>query len=950
MKNKKILSFILVITMIAVSFSAFLCLPTMTAAAATIVVTNANDSGDGSLRAALAAAGVGDLITFDKNAFPVTAETVIALNTALPDITKNNITVQGHLQTGANAGKPAVSIMRSALAGTPDFRILTVNAGVGTGVNLFGLKISNGKTSGAGGGVFSQGYVTAENCVFTANSITGNGGGMFAQTAILAENCTFTNNTATNSGGGAYASSSSGNKTTFENCTFTNNTAIENGGGLSSFQTTELTDSRFANNTAVRNGGGAYVGDWGNGLIAESCTFTLNTAGYYGGGVYSARTAQLTDTTCTDNEAANGGGIYVGNGGNLANGIIAEKCVFVDNQATNYGGGVTSVKAANLTDTSFTGNTVAGNGGGIYVEDNLTAETCVFEFNAAADGGGAYSHKTAKLTDSTFASNTATGNGGGAYAGSGGTGITAEDCVFKANAADTRGSGVFSSQTAKLIRSIFTGNAGPAGSVFSNGNLTAVNSMFTKNNASGSFAALETSSDVYLYHCTIASNTGSGVRVYKDSGAKASAYNSIVAGNSTGQVGYGETTFTSLALSGGSSLVEGIGGATYAKIFGSKSPDAKGILRPVSPGLADKTATALKASALTGSGVSDINQLAVDLTGAARSNTGAVDYGAMESNVPVANITISGAPANMKIGATATLKATVSPTNASNKAVTWKSSNSSIISVDANGKVTAKAPGTVTITATAKDGSGKTATCKITVLPLVSKLVITGAPAGMVKGKTVTLKVTVTPTNAADKTVSWQSSDTSIATVDANGKATAKAPGTVTITATAKDGSGVKASCKIIVSTNYITMKLGSTVMIWNGTKTTVDNAGTKPFTVSGRTMIPVRSCMEKFGAKVTYVSDSQPIVITYNGMKLELKLNSKVMKLTVGNKVTNITIDVPAQTVGTKTYLPLRAVSQAFGFAVYYDDAGKYILINSEAMDATLRNERLAEAKAVIK
>jgi len=132
--------------------------------------------------------------------------------------------------------------------------------------------------------------------------------------------------------------------------------------------------------------------------------------------------------------------------------------------------------------------------------------------------------------------------------------------------------------------------------------------------------------------------------------------------------------------------------------------------------------------------------------------------------------------------------------------------------------------------------------------------------------------------------------------------------------------------------------------------KTTVDNVGTKPFTVDGRTMIPVRSCMEKFGAKVTYVSDSQPIVIVYNDMRLELKLNSKIMKLTQGNKVTNITIDVPAQKINGKSYLPLRAVSQAFGFDVYYDSATKYIIINSEKMNAALKNERLAEGKNIIK
>jgi len=768
MKNKKILSLILVITMIALTFSAFLCLPPMTAAAATIEVTTTADIGTGSLRAAITAAQAGDVITFSKTAFPETAETAIVLNTALPFITKDNVTIQGHVQTsGTNAGKPAVSIERSTAVGTSEFRILTVDPGTDSKVTLSGLKIANGKMSDSGGGMYSSGSVTAENCTFTNNTTAWDGGGVYASGAVIFTNSTFTDNTAADRGGGMYA-----------------------GGSIA------LTNGTFAGNRAVN----------------------------YGGGVYSLRKAKIENSTFTSNTTA------------------------------GYGGGIRSIGFATTANSIFTGNTAGISGGGVDCSDSFVA----------------------------------------------------------------------------------------------------VNSVFTKNQSDSYYGAVDAFFDTYLYHCTIAGNTGSGIFVDKDSNAKVYAYNSIIAGNSAGQVGYGMESFTPLALSGGSSLIEGINGVTYARVFGTNTPDAKGILSPGALGQADKTATALTSSALTGSGLNDMTVLASDLEGAPRSTTGAVNYGAVEKTentafFPVSKITISGAPANMKIGASATLKAAVEPANATNKAVTWQSSNTSIATVNASGKVTAKAPGTVTIAVTAKDGSGVTDTCKIAVLPLVSKIVITGAPAGMLKWAKASLKVTVTPTNAGDKSVTWSSSNPKIATVDQNGKVSAVNYGTVTITAKAKDGSGVKASCKIVVSA-YITMKLGSTTMIWNGTKTTVDNVGTKPFTVSSRTMIPVRSCMEKFGAKVKYVNDSQPIVIEYNGMRLELKLNSKTMKLTKDNKTTNITIDVPAQKIGAKTYLPLRAVSQAFGFDVYYDNASKYIVINSENMTAALKTERMAEAKKVIK
>ena len=81
----------------------------------------------------------------------------------------------------------------------------------------------------------------------------------------------------------------------------------------------------------------------------------------------------------------------------------------------------------------------------------------------------------------------------------------------------------------------------------------------------------------------------------------------------------------------------------------------------------------------------------------------------------VTGITLNRISASIEKGKTLQLKATVTPDNATNKAVTWTSSNTKIATVSSTGKVTAKAAGTVTITCTAKDGSGKKATCKITV-------------------------------------------------------------------------------------------------------------------------------------------------------------------------------------------------------------------------------------------
>ena len=172
------------------------------------------------------------------------------------------------------------------------------------------------------------------------------------------------------------------------------------------------------------------------------------------------------------------------------------------------------------------------------------------------------------------------------------------------------------------------------------------------------------------------------------------------------------------------------------------------------------------------------------------------------TNVKVTKITLNKASANVERGKTLQLTATVTPTTATNKAVTWTSSNTKVATVSSSGKVTAKAVGTATITCTAKDGSGVKATCKVTVkkpVVKVSKITLNKTSASLIKGDTLALKATVTPATATNKAVIWKSSNTKIATVSSTGKVTAKAAGTVTITCTAKDGSGKKATCRITV-------------------------------------------------------------------------------------------------------------------------------------------------------
>ncbi|MBR1628941.1 MAG: leucine-rich repeat protein [Lachnospiraceae bacterium] len=172
--------------------------------------------------------------------------------------------------------------------------------------------------------------------------------------------------------------------------------------------------------------------------------------------------------------------------------------------------------------------------------------------------------------------------------------------------------------------------------------------------------------------------------------------------------------------------------------------------------------------------------------------------GTDESGVKVQGVTLSKNTLILELEQTTTLSAIVSPSDATNKAVTWKSSKASVASVSAKGIVKGNKVGTATITVTTKDG-GKKATCKVTVKPVSVKSVkLNKKTATIKKGKTVTLKATISPSNATNKAVAWKSSNKKIAAVNSSGKVKGIKKGTATITVTTKDGKKT-AKCKVTV-------------------------------------------------------------------------------------------------------------------------------------------------------
>ena len=233
--------------------------------------------------------------------------------------------------------------------------------------------------------------------------------------------------------------------------------------------------------------------------------------------------------------------------------------------------------------------------------------------------------------------------------------------------------------------------------------------------------------------------------------------------------------------------------------------------------------------------------------------------------MPVSGVTLNKTALTLNIGANETLTATVAPADATNKKVTWKSSDAAVATVDANGKVTAVKAGEATITVTTEDG-GKTATCKVTVKPnLVSE--ITLAALAIYVGESKAITATVKPDDATNKELTWKSSDETVATVDATGKVTGKKIGTATITATAQDGSGVSGSCTVTVlsTVKKVTVEPATLTLGQNKSYTLTATVDAQPGTDTGVTWTSSDTTIATVDAtgKVTATDKTGTVTIT---------------------------------------------------------------------------------------
>ena len=211
----------------------------------------------------------------------------------------------------------------------------------------------------------------------------------------------------------------------------------------------------------------------------------------------------------------------------------------------------------------------------------------------------------------------------------------------------------------------------------------------------------------------------------------------------------------------------------------------------------------------------------------------------VEGRMLAKSITINKTEVSLEVTQTITLKATVLPESTYNKAISWKSSDETIVTVDENGVVIAVKLGEATITATTTDGTNLSATCKVTVVPtLAETITLDKTEIRLEATETATLVATVLPELTTNKSVTWTSSNEAVATVDVNGVVTAVKVGEAIITATTVDGSNLSASCKVTVKPTLATsISLNMTEVSLKATETVTLVAKVLPELATNKTI-----------------------------------------------------------------------------------------------------------------
>lgn len=263
------------------------------------------------------------------------------------------------------------------------------------------------------------------------------------------------------------------------------------------------------------------------------------------------------------------------------------------------------------------------------------------------------------------------------------------------------------------------------------------------------------------------------------------------------------------------------------------------------------------------------------------------DSATITVTTPATSVTVSGASENpLNVGDTVQLRAEVKPEGTTDKAM-WASSNANVLTVDADGLVTALANGEATVTATAGEHSDS---ATITVVTPATGVELDAAALTLYVGDEPSkLEVTVLPATASNKNVAWKSSNSNVATVDDNGAVTPVGVGTCTVTATTLDG-GLTAACTVTVGEHVAGVALDKSEASIVGAGTTqlmatVSPAGALDKSVAWSTSDESVATVDDNGL-VTSVGKGKAVI---TATSLEDEQQSASCTVTVSNPVTGL-------------------------------------------------------------
>ena len=316
---------------------------------------------------------------------------------------------------------------------------------------------------------------------------------------------------------------------------------------------------------------------------------------------------------------------------------------------------------------------------------------------------------------------------------------------------------------------------------------------------------------------------------------------------------------------------------------------------------------------------------------------------ALEAQVevtPVTGVSVTPAQATIRVGNTTTIKAIVTPDDATEKAVTWTSSDDTVATVDSNGVVTGVKVGTATITATTIDGSFA-ATCEVNVNRKHSSSSSSGGGGSSVAKYGVTISdskngaVTASAAKAetGDKVILTPKADEGyaldkITAKDKDGKEVklkAEKDGTysftmpkggVTVDTTFKQAQGAASTDKPAAATKTIILQIGSTAVLVDDQAIINDVA---PVIRNDRTLVPIRVITEALGGQVAWNEAAKEVTLTVNGKEIKMTIGKALEKYGVAPVI-----------IGGRTFVPVRFVADELGAVTTWDDATKTVTIQA--------------------